>query len=260
MRSVRAVAVLAFLVVLAACSGHTESASNASASPGVAASPEASASDQSVAVATSGAGASPAAEASVAAAAPAAAASGVQPTIPPPSPNPNLLAPSRGTVLRSYSPAQLDDSNDGNIADFPEAPPDELSDAAKPPYTFVFEFPGVATITEFSADPGETKQGSPPANVVFSVSTTGPDSGFTDVATIARPNSASPVPVSSVRARWVRVVANGAMFRHLGAAGTIAPLPHQVDPSGLYSRSPGPTRRGAFRWPGRRPATTTPAS
>ncbi len=254
MRSLHTGAVLALVLAVAACSGKTETSANASASPSAAASAETSASPESVAA---NATPTPAAESTPAAGASVATASvGAQPTIPPPSPNPNLLANANGTILRSYSPAQLDDSNDGDLGNFAENPTDEPSDAAKLPYTLTFELPGVATISEFSASPGEVKEGQPPANVVFSVSTTGPDSGFTDVATITRPESgpASPVPLNNVKARWIRVVVNGHMYGHIGATGTIAPLPHPVDPSGLYIEEARPYKAGSLQMAGTKPS------
>ncbi|HZO94258.1 MAG TPA: OmpA family protein [Candidatus Baltobacteraceae bacterium] len=249
MRWLRIGAVFAFALAMAACSGHTESSSTASESPSAAPSglpPVAAASSTPESVANAG---TPAANASTA---PEAASGGAQPTVPPPSPNPNLLAAIRGTVLRSYSPAQLDDSNDGNLGDMAESPPDELSDAAKPPYTLVFELPTVATITSFSAEPGDVKQGTPAANVVFAVSTTSATAGFTDAATIARPESgaATPAPVNNVRARWVRVVANNAIFRRLGATGSVDAPSHPLSATGLFIEEARPEKAGSLQMAG----------
>ena len=65
--------------------------------------------------------------------------------------DPNLLSAGNGTILRSYSPAALDGMNDGNLANAAYGIGSELPDAAKPPFVFTFELPGLATINGFQA-------------------------------------------------------------------------------------------------------------
>ncbi|MGA8384694.1 MAG: hypothetical protein WB687_05315, partial [Candidatus Cybelea sp.] len=65
--------------------------------------------------------------------------------------DPNLLTAGNGTILRSYSPAALDGMNDGNLANVAGGIGTELPDAAKPPFVFTFELPGLATINGFQA-------------------------------------------------------------------------------------------------------------
>ena len=171
--------------------------------------------------------------------------------MPTPTPNPNLLDVRNGTVLRSYSPALLDDMNDGNLGNAADGIGAELPGAAKPPYVFTFELAGVATITSLEAALRGTDAGAPAASVAFAVSTTGPTSGFTDVATVTGAE-ASKKPVSvNVRARWVRVTANQ-LFDSVSAEGSLAPPPSKLDPTGTFIEDAVPDKNGAFVESGRR--------
>jgi len=226
----------AFIVGLASCTGHQADTTTAASPSGVATDTPVAAATAAPATAPSDAGAP---------------TSGPTPVVVPgPTPDPNLLGVGNGTILRSY-PAVLDGDNDGNIGNFAERPTDEPPASAKPPYVFVFEFPGVATITGFNASmPGAPDTG-PAASVTIAVSTTGADSGFTDVGTMASDKtSASKTLAANVKARWVRVTANNALFTGVGATGTIAPPPAPVNPVGYYIEEARPLKNGSFQMSG----------
>ena len=86
----------------------------------------------------------------------------------------------------SYSPAALDRMNDGNPANAAHGVGSELPTDAVPPFVFTFELPGVATIAQFQAELRGTPDKGPAPSVTFAVSTTGADSGFSDVGTVTR--------------------------------------------------------------------------
>ena len=155
--------------------------------------------------------------------------------------DPNLLSAGNGTILRSYSPAALDGMNDGNLANAAYGIGSELPDAAKPPFVFTFELPGLATINGFQASLRGAADNGPTPSVAFAVSTTGADRGFSDVGTIA---SGSTTLSANTQARWVRVTANQ-LFDSVGATGTIAPPP-ALDPTGVFVEDAYPDKNGAF--------------
>ncbi len=200
------------------------------------------------------ASASPQAAQTVAAVAPATASSqpsaqatGTPVTMPTPTPDPNLLSVANGTILRSYSPAALDDTNDGNLADAANGVGSEISKAAVPPYVFTFELPGVATITGFNANLRGAPDKGPIPTLTIAVSTTSATDGFKDVATFGggdKGNSNTPQPVN-VTARWVRVTANQ-LYDSVSASGTIAPPPAKIDPTGIYIQDAAPDKNGSF--------------
>jgi outer membrane protein OmpA-like peptidoglycan-associated protein len=167
--------------------------------------------------------------------------------VPARTPDPNLLGIANGTVLRSYAPAALDEANDANLGNAAESVPVQLSATTKPPFTFVFELPGVATISAFGADLPEAPQGGTPANVAFAVSTTGANTGFTEAGTVTGETAASSksLPVN-VKARWVRVTANGALYRTVSATGTIAQPPAALNPAGIYVEEARPEKNGTL--------------
>lgn len=160
---------------------------------------------------------------------------------PTPTADPNLLTAGNGTILRSYSPAALDGMNDGNLANVAGGIGTELPDAAKPPFVFTFELPGLATINGFQASLRDAAANGPTPSVAFAVSTTGADRGFSDVGTIA---SGSTTLSANTQARWVRVTASQ-LFNSVGATGTVAPPP-ALDPTGIFVEDGYPDKNGAF--------------
>jgi outer membrane protein OmpA-like peptidoglycan-associated protein len=153
------------------------------------------------------------------------------------------LSVANGTILRSYSPAAVDGANDGNLRDAAESLGSEMPASVKPPYVFTFELAGPATITQFQASMRNASDDkAPKPSVTFAVSTTGPDSGFKDAATIAL--GGQPVDVN-VKARWVRVTANE-FWNSLGATGTIAPPATALKPTGIYVEQNDPDKNGQF--------------
>jgi outer membrane protein OmpA-like peptidoglycan-associated protein len=236
------VSAFALAFVLAGCTGHQQTETTASPSPAVTVttSPEAAASGVPTTV--------PTAVAVTTATPP----SGPTPvSTPTPTPNPNLLDVANGTILRSYSPPQIDDENDGNLGNYAVNPSDELPATATPPYTFVFEFPGVATISGFTATMANPPDTGPAPSVTIAVSTTSATSGFTDVGTMTSAPSATKTTLSAnVKARWVRVIANNHLYYQIGATGTIAPPPAPVDPTGVYIEDARPDKNGALQMSG----------
>jgi outer membrane protein OmpA-like peptidoglycan-associated protein len=233
------VSAFALALVLIGCTAHQQSDTSASpspaavttTSPAVAATDIPSAGPTAVAVTT------------------ATPPSGPTPvSTPTPTPNPNLLDVANGTILRSYSPATIDDENDGNLGNYAANPSDELPATATPPYTFVFEFPGVATITAFTATMANPPDsGGPGPSVTIAVSTTGANAGFNDVGTMTSDKtSTSKTLTANVKARWVRVIANGHLYYRIGATGTIAPPSTPVNPVGTYIEEARPEKNGAF--------------
>jgi outer membrane protein OmpA-like peptidoglycan-associated protein len=162
--------------------------------------------------------------------------------VPSPTPDPNLLSVSNGTILRSYSPAALDGMNDGNLGNAAKGIGSELPDSAKPPYVFTFELASTATISQFGADLRNPADKGTTPSVTFAVSTSGPDSGFSDVGTIT--DSAKPLGVN-VKARWVRVTANQ-LYNSVEATGSLPPPPAALKPVGIYVEQPMPDKNGQF--------------
>jgi len=244
----------ALSLCLAACASHNASSSEASPAPGAAtemsAEPAAPA-ESPAAVATASAQPSDAGSAASAvsptassiAAAPEGVQTGTTPIpAPTPTPDPNILSSANGTILRSYSPPELDGMNDGNLRNAAGGIGSELPAAAKPPYVFTFEFPGVATISEFEASLGNPETNGPAPSVAFAVSTTSATSGFTDVGSIS---GTAKTLTANTKARWVRVTANQ-LYESIGATGTIAPPPAPIKPDGIYVEQDDPDKNGTF--------------
>jgi outer membrane protein OmpA-like peptidoglycan-associated protein len=229
---------LAAAIVLAAagCGGHAQSeggasplaSSEASAAPSP--SPEASASQEAASAAPEGS-----------------ASPGGTPTPQPtPTPDLNLLSWTNGAIVRSYPQPLASVGQDVNrIAehgvDYPTG--------AAGPFVYVYELPGPAAITGFTADLPAAEPSAAPASLTFAVSNAGPTSGFTNVGTITA--TASPGPLSlpaSVTGRWIQITSNGRGFNKIGALGTVAPLPADVSLSGaIYVEIDGmPAKNGAF--------------
>jgi len=164
-------------------------------------------------------------------------------------PDPNLLSTANGTVLRSYSPGALDRMNDGNLGNVAHGIGSELPSDAAPPYVFTLELPAVATITGLAAALRGAPQNGPAPSVTFAVSTTGATSGFRDVGTIT--GSATALTLNA-QARWVRVTANQ-LFDSVGATGTLAPPPANLNPTGIYIEDPVPEVNGSFVASGKSP-------
>jgi outer membrane protein OmpA-like peptidoglycan-associated protein len=207
----RLVFVTVLSLCLAACGGGQESSSTATATP------------------TSAESASP-------------AAAGTPISAPTPTADPNLLSTSNGTILRTYSPAALDGMGDGNLANAAYGIGAELPDAAKPPFVFTFELPGLAMIDGFQANLRDAAANGPTPSVTFAVSTTGADRGFSDVGTIA---ANSTTLSANTQARWVRATANQ-LFNSVGATGTMAAPPPALDPTGIFVEDTYPDKNGAF--------------
>jgi outer membrane protein OmpA-like peptidoglycan-associated protein len=169
------------------------------------------------------------------------AVAGTPVAAPTPTADPNLLSTSNGTILRSYSPATLDEMNDGNLSNAANGIGAELPDAAKPPFVFTFELPGLTTISGFQANLRDAAANAPTPSVTFAVSTTGADRGFTDLGSIA---GKSTTLSANTQARWVRVTANQ-LFSSVGATGAIAPPP-ALDPTGVFVEDANPDKNGAF--------------
>jgi outer membrane protein OmpA-like peptidoglycan-associated protein len=234
----------ALLLALASagCAGHAQS--DASASP----SPSAAASD----VAAPDSATPPVAEATATAASTSIAAAGAQPAVtggtpiptPTPTPDPNVLSVANGTILRSYSPPDLDGMNDGNLRDAANGIGSELPASAKPPYVFTFELPAAATITGLTAALRAAPDTGPPASVKFELSNVSADSGYADAGTVTT-TAPSPLPVGNVKARWVRVTANQ-LFDRIGASGTLDPPAAALHVSGIYVEQADPDKNGAF--------------
>lgn len=167
--------------------------------------------------------------------------SGATPT-PQPTPTPvaNLLSPQNGTILRRY-PAGFEKDNDlRNIAEEAPQPPDN----AKGPFVYVFELPAPAKFASFSAEVLQGQQAGP--TVTIAVSSTGADTGYSDVGTLTGTGDNSVKTLTTtVGGRWVRVTASY-RFGDLTALGTLAPLPAGVAPSGVYMEETAPFADGAF--------------
>lgn len=245
MRRIFAPVMLLAFIAVAACSrpsSETTTAASTAPSPTVTASAEAStvalaspAASESPALAPSG-GASPA------------ETLGPTPT-PSPSPNPNLLATQNGTVLRSYPP--IDNLDPAQVTGGFSGDTKVTS-----PWVFVFELPGVATLTRVGAELPQAVSGAPDhSTVTFAVSTTSASAGFSDVARLTSVASPGPqaAPLSNVRARWVRVtseiVGSARPFSSISAEGALAPRPPSADVTGTYVQYGRPYTQGSFTAP-----------
>jgi outer membrane protein OmpA-like peptidoglycan-associated protein len=224
------VALLLCASVVAGCSGTKTADTQATAA--------ASESPESESASPSAEGGSPVS--------PGAAESTGSPT-PAPSPTPyaNLLRPENGTIVRSY-PAGLDPSG---AWDGVSIGPD-----VKPPYAFVWELPGVATITSFVVQLGSAPAGQTPGATV-AVSTTSAIDGFHDVGTVQTSGTGMGTGAgnlsASVKARWVRLTIDESaktLFGGLQALGTLDPRPVPAAlPTGIFVEAdPYRDKTGAF--------------
>jgi outer membrane protein OmpA-like peptidoglycan-associated protein len=176
---------------------------------------------------------SPSASAVAAAsAAPTPLPSGATPTPEPtPTPDANLLSWKNGAVVRSYPTQNVGTTDPNDFADHGL----DVSGTPSPQYVLVYELPGPANITAFSADLPAAEPSAAPATVTFATSNTGPTADFKDAGTIKATEAGGPqqLPVS-VTARWIRATSNAKPFNSVGATGTITPLPSTVSPAGIY--------------------------
>lgn len=186
--------------------------------------------------AASGSPAAPASPSATAAASPAATAT----------PQPNLLSWQSGSIVRSY-PAGMED---------PDSTPEDGFDPGQTgngPWVFVYELPGQTKIVRVSAALSQKDESGKGATATFAVSSSGPDSGFSDLASITSGANSDP-QTSNVNAtgRWVRVTvtrSNGdARVSSLGAYGDVAAPPAGANFSGIYVQYDHPyDKSGTFR-------------
>jgi outer membrane protein OmpA-like peptidoglycan-associated protein len=201
--------------------------------------------------------ASPSAESSAAAAteAPSGAASaapseevslGGTPTPQPtPTVNPNLLSWENGAIVRAYPAKALDSSPD--VKAFADRGPTYNNNAVGP-FVFVYELPGPANLTAFTAHLPMAQPSATPAAVTFATSNSGAAGDFKDAGTLTAnaTEDVQQLPVS-LTARWVRITATGPAFDSVGALGTFAALPQSASPSGVFVELKNdPYKDGAF--------------
>ncbi|HTX59049.1 MAG TPA: OmpA family protein [Verrucomicrobiae bacterium] len=163
---------------------------------------------------------------------------------PTPTPDANLISPKNGTIVRSYPQAAVGDRSPSGIADEGMS----FESTAAGPFVFVYELPGTATISSFTAQLPAAQPSAPPATVAFAVSTTGATGDFRDAGTISAAQTQTPQAIhAGVAARWVRVTVNAPSVDGFGATGTFAPLPTGVSPAGIYVELDAePQKNGAF--------------
>ena len=149
-------------------------------------------------------------------------------------PDANLLDYADGTIVRSYSPAM---ENVARIADGAGS----LADGAKGPYRFVYELPGVATLSRLAITLAATDPGVAPVTVDVAVSTTSAAEGFHDVGRVrSGPDDAEQVlgGAAHAAARWIRfdlTVPPGVEdlpIEKIVANGALAPRPAGSPPPG----------------------------
>ena len=219
--------IVLFVIALAACSRQNAQTTTATPEP----SPSAAAS----AAVTAAPAESPSPGASDTGTAAGSPGPSAAPTpTPSPTPNPNLLAAQNGTVLRAF-PTIRNIDPPSVIGGF------SADETVKGPYVFVFELPGVATLSSVGAEVPELATSAPDrSTVTFAVSTASATSGFSDVAKATSVASPGPqtFPLSNVRARWVRVTAETVgkanPFGSITAQGTLAPRPPSAPIAGTY--------------------------
>jgi outer membrane protein OmpA-like peptidoglycan-associated protein len=221
------------LVAAAACSKQAAQTT----APSPAASATAAAAEASAA-----ASATPAADVT----SPAPASSGEASAAPTPTASPvaNLLTAQNGAVLRAY-PATIDNPVNAATSGF------SVDANAAGPWVFVYELPGIATLSGVGAQVPPKDAAGKGSTATFAVSTTSATAGFSDVATIASTATADEqhVNVNGQRARWVRVSANrngaGYPIESMAAFGAIAP-PSALPITGTYVQYDKPYDQGAF--------------
>lgn len=173
---------------------------------------------------------------------------------PAPSIDPNLLAASNGTIVRTF-PTKV--STPAGAADLTQQW--SLADStATAPFVFTFELPGVARIDHFAIHPsGDIPDEG--ASVELAVSTSGPQdsASFSSVATVPlKPGASDPTAVTAnVNARWVRMTiqvngpnANKRIVAHLEALGTLAARPANAPLDGFFRVLDSPYKEGSAQF------------
>lgn len=162
-----------------------------------------------------------------------------------PTPDPNLLSYQNGAVVRSYTSA-LDGSPNDFAGDGANVP-----DGVKQ-MSVVWELPGVADLTQAHVELDATEAGKAPENVSIAASTTGPSTGFTDLASVKAAPEATPhdLPLQG-KARWIRLTIDRGdaprPFTGLRVTGTLEPRPAGAPiPTQLVVLDGSPYKDGAF--------------
>jgi outer membrane protein OmpA-like peptidoglycan-associated protein len=250
-----------FGAVLAGCAGSKTSGTSATSPP------EAETTATAIAVASTAAATTSAAGAvESAAASPAVEASGVSATSAGPTPEPtptpyaNLLSYLNGTIVVSY-PTTLD----GNPNDVDEHGA-SFKAGANGPFTFVYELPGVATLTSIDVWLPDAQPSAAPATITVAASTAEAGSGYSDIASLTATTGMkypSTLAVADAKARWLRVTVNGPLpqpFHGIYAYGTLAPRPPAAPAvAGIYVQQQSPYDSGDGQFNGTpKPSDTDP--
>ena len=154
-----------------------------------------------------------------------------------PSADPNLLAWTNGTVVRQF-PTQLSSPS-----------PDLFTGGldgwvtGQGPFVIVFELPGTASITSFSA---LLVGGDTPSSLDFAIASDGANGSYRDLGTLtgSADNATKTLNVTA-SGRWVRVTAKGD-YQDLIAIGTLQPPPQPLLVAGTYAENPDPYSNGTF--------------
>jgi outer membrane protein OmpA-like peptidoglycan-associated protein len=166
-------------------------------------------------------------------------------------PTPNLLTWQSGTITRTY-PAQAT-FDQGRFPAVGYTVPATVTGTQ----TFVFELPGQAQFTGFSAALPTYGTGGTPTSITFAVAADGANGSYQNVGSLSSntQSDAAQTIATTVKGRWVRVTTSGPSFETLGATGTIAPLPPGITAAGLWVEgNQNPYVNGAYN------ATPTDAS
>ncbi len=148
----------------------------------------------------------------------------------------DLLTARQGTLLREW-PATSQDSKPENL--LLDSPGWTAKEGSSGPYVFVYELSGPATVQQFQVPDSGDAAALPPA-IHFAVSTTGADSGYSDLGSIqpdatTEKDLALPTPV---KARWIKVTVDqrGSSTQLYGfsAMGTLDPRPDAAPLAGVW--------------------------
>jgi outer membrane protein OmpA-like peptidoglycan-associated protein len=116
------------------------------------------------------------------------------------------------------------------------------------PVVTVYELPGRATFTAFTADLPGAGSNDRKATVDFAVASDGPNGSFRDVGTLTgEANEGVKILTAPASGRWVRVTSAGAGFDGVAALGTLAPRPANApQPSGIFVEDASPYLNGTY--------------